>query len=113
MSDIISVHKELLRLSKALGEAVNQYADAGRDAAEKRSEYDVLWAKSMLLTPDEKTQKIKEALATEACAVQMLQARVAEATRDALKERIRALETVLSVQQSRLRYLETTEKDFN
>lgn len=100
-------------MSKSLAEAVNQYAEAARDAAEKRSAYDVLWAQSMIHAPDGKTQKIKEALATEACAVQMLQARVAEAVRDALKERIRALETVLSVQQSRLRYLETTEKDFN
>jgi hypothetical protein len=113
MSDIISIHKELIRLSKALAGAVNEFSDVVVDAAEKRSAYDILWAQSMLQTPDEKTQKIKEALATEACAVQMLQARVAEATRDALKERIRALETVLSVQQSRLRYLESTEKDFN
>lgn len=102
-----------MRLSKALGVAVNDYTDATKDAAEKRTAYDVLWAQAMLKTPDDKTQKIKEALATEVCAVQMLQARVAEAVRDALKERIRALETVLSVQQSRLRYIESTEKDFN
>lgn len=101
-----------MRLSKSLAVAVNEYAEGAKDAAEKRTAYDVLWAQSMLQAPDDKTQKIKEALATEACAVQMLQARVAEAIRDALKERIRALETVLSVQQSRLRYLESTEKDY-
>lgn len=112
MNDIISIHKELVRLSKSLAVAVNEFADATRDAAEKRTAYDVLWAQAMLETPDDVTQKIKEALATKACAVQMLEARVAEAVRDALKERIRAIETVLSVQQSRLRYLETTEKDF-
>lgn len=113
MSDVISIHKELMRLSKALAEAVNQFGSVVVEAAEKRTAYDVLWAQSMLQAPDDVTQKIKESLATKACAVQMLEARVAESTRDALKERIRALETVLSVQQSRLRYLETTEKDFN
>jgi len=113
MSDIISIHKELMRLSKALAEAVNEFADAAVGAAESRSAYDVLWAQSILQTPDDATQKVKEAIATKACAVEMTQARVAEANRDALKERIRALEAVLSVQQSRLRYLETSEKDFN
>ena len=111
MSDIISIHKELMRLSKALAEAVNEFRTAAIDAAEKRSEYDVLWAQSMLETPDDYTQKLKESLATKACAVEMTQARVAEANRDALKERIRALEAVLSVQQSRLRYLEFTERE--
>ncbi len=113
MSDIISIHRELMRLSKALAEAVNQYSDGAKDAAEKRTAYDVLWAQAMIEADDDWTQKIKEAQATKACATQMLEARVAEAIRDALKERIRALETVLSVQQSRLRYLESTEKDFN
>lgn len=102
-----------MRLSKALAEAVNEFRDAAIEAAEKRSAYDVLWAQAMLESPDDVTQKIKEALATKHCAVQMLEARVAEANRDALKERIRALETVLSVQQSRLRYLEFSEKHDN
>lgn len=101
-----------MRLSKALAEAVNDFAETAREAAEKRSAYDVLWAQAILQTPDDATQKVKEALAIKTCAVEMTQARIAEANRDALKERIRALETVLSVQQSRLRYLETTEKDF-
>jgi len=110
MNDVISIHQELLRLSKALAEAVNEFSDAAKEAAEKRSSYDVLWAQSMLETPDNYTQKMKEALATKACALEMTQARVAEAIRDALKERIRALEAVLTVQQSRLKYLEFTAK---
>ncbi len=113
MNDIISVHQELLRLSKSLATAVNDYAEAAKSAAELRTAYDVLWAQSMIAADDDWTQKIKEAQATKACSTQMLEARVAEAVRDALKERIRALETVLSVQQSRLRYLENTEKDYN
>ena len=84
-----------------------------RDAAEKRSSYDVLWAQAMLAAPDDVTQRIKEALATKTCALEMTQARVAEGIRDALKERIRALEAVLSVQQSRLRYLDFSEKQDN
>lgn len=112
MSDIISIHKELIRLSKSLAEAVNEFSEATREAAANRTDYDVKWAQAMLAAPDNVTQKIKEALSTKQCASEMLAARVAEANRDALKERIRALETVLSVQQSRLRYLETTEKDY-
>lgn len=108
--DIISIHKELIRLSKALAVAVNEFAEAAREAAANRTDYDVKWAQAMLATPDDVTQKIKEALSTKQCASEMLAARVSEANRDALKERIRALETVLSVQQSRLRYLEFSEK---
>lgn len=110
MNDIISIHKELIRLSKALAEAVNEFRDASIGTAEARSAYDVKWAQAMLATPDDVTQKIREALSTKECASEMLSARVAEANRDALKERIRALEAVLSVQQSRLRYLEFTDK---
>jgi hypothetical protein len=42
----------------------------------------------------------------------MTATRIKEASRDALKERIRALEQVLSVQQSRLRHMEEAERTF-
>ena len=64
MNDIISIHKELVRLSKSLAEAVNEFRDAAIGAAEMRSAYDVLWAQAILQTPDDATQKVKEAIAT-------------------------------------------------
>lgn len=114
MGDLVKIDAELQRLSKALAVAVNEYESVAVEAAELRSQYDVSWAQALLKFRFEKdsTEAIKKALATEVCAAEMTQARVKEAMRDALKERIRALEQVLSVQQSRLRHMEETEKTF-
>lgn len=113
MGDLVKIDSELLRLSKALAKAVNDFEQTSREAAELRSAYDVKWAQCLLkFRLEDGTEAIKKAMATEACQHEMTDARIKEAMRDALKERIRALEQVLSVQQSRLRHVEETEAAF-
>lgn len=112
VGELIKINAELLRLSKALAEAVKDYEVTAIEAAEMRSQYDISWAQALLKFRFEKdaTEAIKKAMATDTCGSEMTQARVKEAMRDALKERIRALEQVLSVQQSRLRYMDESER---
>lgn len=112
MADLVSIDRELVRLSQALATAVNDFESVSQEAAELRSSYDIKWAQCLLKFRFEKdsTEAIKKAMATEACAAEMTATRVKEAVRDALKERIRALTQVLSVQQSRLRHMEESEK---
>lgn len=110
MADLIPVDKELTRLTQALRAAIVGFENAIKDAADKRSVYDVEYAKAMLTQTDgDATQKVKEAQAVLIVKDFMRDARIAEAIRDAYKERVRAIEAVISVQQSRLRHLEDTE----
>lgn len=102
--DVATISAELTRYSKSLAEATNQFSDACRDAAEKRSTYDIERAKS-LLRSQLKTVTEREAEALIACEVPMREARIAESLRDALKERVRALEAVLTACQSRASFL--------
>ena len=111
MGELIKINAELLRLSQSLAKAVNDFEDASIEAAELRSAYDVKWAQTLLKVRfEDGTEAIKKAMATEICQHEMTATRIKEAMRDALKERIRALSTVLSVQQSRLRHMEDTER---
>lgn len=107
MSDLINIEEELVRLSSALNLLSEEFEGLCRIAADARCDYDVAWAKAML-AHDAKgmTVAVREALATETCQKLMREARVAEAIRDAAKERIRALESLLTVHQSRLRWLD-------
>ena len=108
MSELISINSELDRLIAALRVAVVGFEKAVKDAADKRTTYDVEWAKAYL-SQAEGTQKARESEAVLIVADFMREARIAEATRDAFKERLRAIESTISVQQSRLRHLEETE----
>lgn len=107
MSDLISINEELSRLITALRAAVVGFEGAVKDAADKRSTYDVEWAKAYL-SQAEGTQKARESEAVLIVEKFMREARIAEATRDAFKERIRAIESVITIQQSRLKHLEET-----
>lgn len=106
-SDLISINEELSRLVAALRVAVVGYEKSIKDAAEKRTLYDVAWAKAFLSQGDG-TQKQKESEAVLIVESYMRDARIAEATRDAFKERLRAIETTISVQQTRMKHLEET-----
>ncbi len=109
MSDLINIEAELVRLAQALDDLTSEYEGLCRNAADTRCDYDVEWAKTLLhFTEDEPkaTVAVREAMATATCARQMREARIAEAIRDAAKERIRALEAQLTVHQSRLRWLD-------
>jgi hypothetical protein len=113
MGELVKINNELNRLSVALAKAVNDFDDVSREAAELRSAYDVKWAQCLLkFRFEDATEAVKKAMATEACQHEMTATRIKEASRDALKERIRALEQVLSVQQSRLRHMEEAERTF-
>jgi hypothetical protein len=107
MTDLISINEELSRLITALRVAVTAFERAVKDAADKRTTYDVEWAKAYL-SQVEGTQKYREAEAILIVETFMREARIAEATRDAFKERLRAIESTISVQQSRLKHLEET-----
>lgn len=107
MSDLINIEEELVRLSTNLNDLTSEFEGLCRVAANARCDYDVAWAKA-LLQHDAKgmTVAVREALATETCEKLMREARIAEAIRDAAKERIRALQSLLTVHQSRLKWLD-------
>lgn len=104
MSDQAKINQELLDYSKKLAIASNEYTDACLQAAIKRSDYDVEWAKGMLKV-EGKTVSDREAEATIICEYVMREARIAESMRDGLKERIRALQSVLNATQTRAAFL--------
>lgn len=107
MSDLISINEELTRLIAALRLAVVGYEQSIKEAADLRTQYDVAWAKAYL-SQAEGTQKQKESEAVLITEKFMREARIAEANRDAYKERLRAIEAVITIQQSRLKHLEET-----
>ncbi len=109
-NDLVAVDAELMRLTQALRAAVAGFEKSVVEAAEKRSDYDVEYAGALLSkTDDDATQKVKEAQATLIVKDFMRAARIAEATREAYKTRVRAIETVISIQQSRLKFMAETE----
>jgi len=105
MSDQIQINNELIRISKALAEASNEYTRLCRDAAETRDDYEISKAKAMLkVGRDMKVDQMK-ATATLTVEAEMRAAHIAEAQREAMKERIRALEAVLNALQTRAAFL--------
>lgn len=81
--DIAKINTELKRLSRRLAVASNEYRKACREAA---------------------------AEATITCEPEMRNARIDEAMRDATKERLRALESVLNATQTRASFLKAEMK---
>ena len=109
MNDLVSIEAELVRLAQALSDITDEYEGLCRVAADARCNYDVAWAKALLQFSEEErksTVAVREAMATQACEHVMREARIAEAIRDAAKERLRALQAQLTVHQSRLRWLD-------
>lgn len=104
MSDIAKINQELTDLSRKLALASNEYTEACLDAAIKRSDYDVGRAKGLLKSEGKRVID-RESEATVICETVMRDARIAEAVRDALKERIRALQSVLNATQTRAAFL--------
>lgn len=112
MADLTKINQELLDYSRKLALASNEYTDACRKAANSRSDYDVSKAKTMLKSRL-KTVGERQSEATEICEVEMRAARIDEAMRDALKERIRALLSVLNACQTRASFLKAEMKFTN
>jgi hypothetical protein len=102
--DVARINDELRKYSQRLAIAVNEYVTACQDAANKRTDYDVLWAKELLKVKG-KTVGERNAQVTIICESAMREARIAEGMQSALKERIRALESVLNATQTRASFL--------
>lgn len=100
MSDVSKINAELLDFSRKLAVASNEYTDACTDAANKRTDRDVQWAKELLKSTG-KTVSEREAEVMIICESVVRDCRISEAMRDALKERIRALQGVLNATQTR------------
>lgn len=109
MSDVPTITAELLKYSQRLAVAVNEYDKACVEAANKRTDRDVQWAQEMLKTTA-KTVAEKEAEVMVICAPVVRECRISEAMRDALKERIRALQSVLNATQTRAAFLKAEMK---
>ena len=104
MSEVMKINQELASLSKKLAIASNEYSDACKKAAGARSDYDLAKAKATLKS-SLKTASDRQAEATILCEAEMREARINEALRDATKERLRALESVLNATQTRAGFL--------
>lgn len=109
MSDVAKITQELVSLSKKLALASNDYTDACREAADKRSTYDVERAKELLRTKG-KTVGEREAHVSIVCESVMRDARISEAMREALKERLKALTATLNATQTRASFLKAEMK---
>jgi hypothetical protein len=109
MGDVAKINQELLDYSKKLALASNEYANACKEAAGLRSDYDIAKAKAMLRSTL-KTVAERQCEAIITCEAVMRDARISEAMRDALKERIRALESVLNAAQTRASFLKSEMK---
>ena len=105
MSDQIAIDNELQRISKAIQIASNEYSDLCRDAAETRDEYEVAKAKSMLKADSKLKVDQMKAQTLLTCESQMRSAHIAEAKREAMKERLRSLQSVLNALQTRAGFL--------
>jgi hypothetical protein len=102
--DVAQISQELIEFSKKLAIAVNEYDRSCADAANKRTDRDVRWAQELLKSQG-KTVSEREAEVMIICETVVRDCRIAEAMRDALKERIRALQSVLNATQTRAAFL--------
>lgn len=104
MSEIAEINQQLLDYSRRLLLAVNEYDAACRNAANKRTDREVEWAQQFLIASGDNVKE-REAATVLICKATIREARVAESLRDALKERIRSLQSVLNATQSRAAFL--------
>jgi len=103
-NDIATINASLIKTCERLAQASNEYSIACQEAADKRTDYDVQWAQELLKAPGD-TVSERQAFVTGICAATMREARISEAMRDALKERIRALQAILNATQTRASFL--------
>lgn len=104
MSDQHAIESELIRLSRALDEASLEYMKLCRTAAEKRDAYELSKAKAMLKSQGSNADA-RRAEVVSICAELMMDSHIAEAQRDGMKERLRALSDVLNALQTRASFL--------
>lgn len=100
MSEINKINGELTRLSEALEAAANEFEAASLDYATKRSDYEIAKARAVLRS-EQKTASAREHEATIAVETTMRESRTSEAIMNALKERIRSLQSILTATQTK------------
>lgn len=105
MSDQVQIDNELQRISKALAVGTNEYTELCRLAAEARDDYEVAKAKALLKSDSKLKVDQMKAMATLSCESEMRSAHIAEAKRESMKERLRALQSVLNALQTRASFL--------
>jgi hypothetical protein len=105
MSDQVHIDNELQRISKALAVGTNEYKDLCQQAAEARDDYEIAKAKALLKADSKMKVDEKKATATLTCESEMRSAHIAEAKREAMKERLRGLQAVLNALQTRASFL--------
>lgn len=112
MSDATtSINREIVEYTRKLATATNEFSEACRAFAEARTTYEVARAKATLRS-NAKTAAERAAEAVLATEVEMRESRIAEATRDGLKVRVRSLEAALSAAQSRGASLRAAGRDY-
>lgn len=104
MSDQFEIENELLRLSSALETASVEYMTLCRDAAEARDVYELAKAKAMLKAVGTNAD-VRRAEVVSICSDLMTKSHIAEAQRDGLKERMRALSDILNAVQTRAAFV--------
>lgn len=114
VDQIHTLNNELYASERALRDAAGDYRTQVRDAAEKRVDYDIAWAKAILVIHDncdknaiKMTVGEKESLAVVECAQVLTECRISEALADAAKKFLDAEQSVLSSIQSRARLMQT------
>jgi hypothetical protein len=105
VSDQVYLDKELDRLSRAIAEASNKYSELCEAAAGARDDYELAKAKAMVKADPKTKVDIMKAEVTLVCEDVARTAHIFEAQRDAVKERLRALQAVLNAIQTRCGFL--------
>lgn len=104
MSDQVEIENELIRHARALDTASVEYMELCREAAVKRDRLELERSKAMVKSTGANADA-RKAEVTLICAELMTEAHIAEARRDGMKERLRALSDVLNATQSRASFL--------
>lgn len=103
MDDVSELNRRLEEHSKELMAVSMEYTRVAADAARKRSVYDVAKAQALLKVMVEcKDWKVdtQKAEALLRCESQMIEARIAEAHRDSLSQRLRSVSASLTAVQT-------------
>lgn len=108
--DITSIEAELKDIEAKIFTAANDYAKNTKDAANKRVEYDVEYAKTMIEIHGRKEKMTVDQREAEAVVIvqrQMTDCRIAEAIADGSKRHLDALQAILSSIQTRSKLIQT------
>lgn len=105
--DLISIERELVRLGTNLDDLTQEFEGLCRRAGDTKTDYEVASAKALLYETNKKdTVKVRDSEALLICEHELRESRIADAIMKAAKARIDSLQSLLTVHQSRLRWLD-------